>query len=91
LNITLILFLQALRGAGESFGIVTEFIFETQPEPAHTIEYRYQFKYGISLFFFIETALPHPTRRQGLIICGGWEKNSRSGRNSSRNPTSTAD
>jgi hypothetical protein len=36
--------LKALRGAGASFGIVTEFIFETQPEPASSIEYHFQFK-----------------------------------------------
>ncbi|GJJ10277.1 hypothetical protein Clacol_004503 [Clathrus columnatus] len=36
----------ALRGAGASFGIVTQFIFETHPVPEATTNYTFQLKYG---------------------------------------------
>ncbi|KAF8804100.1 FAD-binding domain-containing protein [Phlegmacium glaucopus] len=36
----------AIRGAAASFGIVTEFVFETHPEPASTIRYSYTFTFG---------------------------------------------
>ncbi|KAL7791547.1 hypothetical protein V8C37DRAFT_416710 [Trichoderma ceciliae] len=36
----------ALRGAGASFGIVTEFVFKTHPEPGSVVEYTYNFHLG---------------------------------------------
>jgi len=36
----------AIRGAGASFGIVTEFVFETHPEPGPTVRYSYTFATG---------------------------------------------
>ncbi|KAF8804092.1 putative glucooligosaccharide oxidase [Phlegmacium glaucopus] len=36
----------AIRGAAASFGIVTEFVFETHPEPASTVHYSYTFTFG---------------------------------------------
>lgn len=33
----------AVRGAGASFGIITEFVFKTHPAPGKTIEYSYAF------------------------------------------------
>ena len=38
---------QAIRGAGASFGIVTEFVFATHPEPGPSIRYSYTFKFVI--------------------------------------------
>ena len=34
---------QAIRGAAASFGIVTEFVFETHPEPGSAVHYSYTF------------------------------------------------
>ena len=42
---------QAIRGAGASFGIVTEFVFITHPEPGPTIRYSYTFKLVISISY----------------------------------------
>lgn len=36
----------ALRGAGASFGIITEFVVKTHPEPGSVIEYTYNFSFG---------------------------------------------
>ncbi|KID85109.1 FAD-binding, type 2 [Metarhizium guizhouense ARSEF 977] len=36
----------ALRGAGASFGIVTQFTVRTQPAPGHVVEYTYEFRFG---------------------------------------------
>jgi FAD/FMN-containing dehydrogenase len=36
----------AIRGAGASFGIVTEFVFKTHPEPGSVVEYTYSFSFG---------------------------------------------
>ncbi|GAO19283.1 uncharacterized protein UV8b_03339 [Ustilaginoidea virens] len=36
----------ALRGAGASFGIITQFTVRTQPEPGHVVEYTYGFNFG---------------------------------------------
>jgi len=36
----------AIRGAAASFGIVTEFVFVTHPEPSSTIIYSYDFELG---------------------------------------------
>lgn len=36
----------AVRGAGASFGIVTEFVFKTHPEPGSVVEYTYSFSFG---------------------------------------------
>lgn len=36
----------AIRGAGASFGIVTEFVFNTHPEPGSVVEYTYNFSFG---------------------------------------------
>jgi hypothetical protein len=36
----------AIRGAGASFGIVTEFVFKTHPEPGSVVEYTYSFNFG---------------------------------------------
>lgn len=36
----------ALRGAGASFGIITQFTVRTQPEPAKVLEYTYAFSFG---------------------------------------------
>ncbi|CAM1505033.1 Fc.00g106700.m01.CDS01 [Cosmosporella sp. VM-42] len=36
----------ALRGAGASFGIITEFTVKTHPEPGHIVEYTYNFSFG---------------------------------------------
>ncbi|KAH6606965.1 fad-binding [Trichoderma cornu-damae] len=36
----------ALRGAGASFGIVTEFVFKTHPEPGSVVEYTYNLSFG---------------------------------------------
>jgi hypothetical protein len=35
-----------MRGAGASFGIVTEFVIETYPEPESTLGYGYTFTCG---------------------------------------------
>ena len=40
---------QAIRGAGASFGIVTEFVFITHPEPGPTVRYSFTFKSVISI------------------------------------------
>lgn len=37
---------QALRGAASSFGIVTEFVVDTHPEPAHVVQYEYAISLG---------------------------------------------
>jgi len=42
----LVLVLQAIRGAAASFGIVTEFVFQTNPEPPSTVQYSYTFVYA---------------------------------------------
>lgn len=52
LFITFIFSSQAIRGAGASFGIVTEFVFETHPEPGSTVRYSYTFKSVISILHF---------------------------------------
>ncbi|KAL6884855.1 Glucooligosaccharide oxidase [Trichoderma longibrachiatum] len=36
----------AIRGAGASFGIVTEFVLKTHPEPGSVVEYTYSFSFG---------------------------------------------
>lgn len=36
----------ALRGAGSSFGIITNFVLATHPEPAEVVEYTYHFSFG---------------------------------------------
>lgn len=36
----------ALRGAGASFGVVTEFVVKTHPEPGNVVEYTYAFSFG---------------------------------------------
>jgi hypothetical protein len=36
----------AIRGAGASFGIVTEFKIRTEPEPGHAVQYSYTFILG---------------------------------------------
>ncbi|KAK5989719.1 FAD-linked oxidoreductase sorD [Cladobotryum mycophilum] len=36
----------AMRGAGASFGIVTEFVVKTHPEPGNVIDYSYSFNFG---------------------------------------------
>ncbi|KIM37158.1 Glucooligosaccharide oxidase [Hebeloma cylindrosporum] len=36
----------AIRGAAASFGIVTEFVFQTNPEPPATVQYSYTFVAG---------------------------------------------
>jgi len=36
----------AIRGAGASYGIVTEFVFVTHPEPGPTVRYSYTFELG---------------------------------------------
>ncbi|TWU73200.1 hypothetical protein ED733_004375 [Metarhizium rileyi] len=36
----------ALRGAGASFGIITQFTVRTQPEPGDVVEYTYGFNFG---------------------------------------------
>ncbi|KAF8148876.1 putative glucooligosaccharide oxidase [Crassisporium funariophilum] len=36
----------AIRGAAASFGVVTEFVFQTNPEPPSTIQYSYTFVLG---------------------------------------------
>ena len=41
-----LLVLQAIRGAAASFGIVTEFVFQTNPEPPSTVQYSYSFVYA---------------------------------------------
>ena len=35
---------QAIRGAAASFGIVTEFVFQTHPEPGSIVQYSYTFE-----------------------------------------------
>ena len=42
---------QAIRGAGASIGIVTEFVFITHPEPGPSVRYSYTFKSVISFIF----------------------------------------
>jgi hypothetical protein len=37
---------QGIRGAGASFGIVTEFVMRTHPEPADVVQYSYSFAFG---------------------------------------------
>lgn len=41
-----LLALQAIRGAAASFGIVTEFVFQTNPEPPSTVQYSYTLAYA---------------------------------------------
>lgn len=36
----------ALRGAGASFGVITQFTVRTQPEPGNVVEYTYGFIFG---------------------------------------------
>ena len=36
----------ALRGAGASFGVVTEFVIKTHPEPGSVVQYSYSFSFG---------------------------------------------
>lgn len=36
----------ALRGAGASFGVITEFVLKTHPEPGSVVEYSYHFSFG---------------------------------------------
>lgn len=36
----------ALRGAGASFGIITEFVVKTHPEPGSVVEYTFNFSFG---------------------------------------------
>ncbi|EJD49067.1 FAD-binding domain-containing protein [Auricularia subglabra TFB-10046 SS5] len=36
----------ALRGAASSYGIITEFVVRTEPEPAETVNYSYSFVFG---------------------------------------------
>ena len=36
----------AMKGAGSSFGIVTEFVVRTEPEPANVVEYSYNLVLG---------------------------------------------
>ncbi len=37
---------QALKGAGAGFGIITEFVFRTHPEPGDVVQYEYTFVFG---------------------------------------------
>ena len=37
---------KALKGAGASFGIITEFVVETHPEPGEVVQYSYSFSTG---------------------------------------------
>lgn len=39
----------AIRGAGASFGIVTEFTLRTHPQPGDVVEYSYSFAHGSSV------------------------------------------
>lgn len=36
----------ALRGAGASYGVITEFVVKTHPEPGSVIEFTYSFSFG---------------------------------------------
>jgi hypothetical protein len=36
----------ALRGAGASYGIITEFVIKTHPEPGSVVQYSYSFSFG---------------------------------------------
>lgn len=36
----------ALRGAGASFGVITEFVVKTHPEPGNVVEYTYKISFG---------------------------------------------
>lgn len=36
----------ALRGAGAGFGIITEFVMRTHPEPGQVVQYEYNLKFG---------------------------------------------
>ncbi|KAK4451045.1 putative oxidase [Podospora aff. communis PSN243] len=36
----------ALRGAAASFGVITEFVFKTHPEPKQVVQYSYTFSFG---------------------------------------------
>jgi FAD/FMN-containing dehydrogenase len=76
----------AIRGAGASFGIITEFKVRTEPAPAEMVEYRYSFTIGswqdmAEAFktwqaFIAETDLPREFASQatitplGLVISG---------------------
>ena len=51
---------QAIRGAGASYGIVTEFVFITHPEPGSTVHYSYNFT---SVTFIL-----HSRRLSNLIL-----------------------
>lgn len=36
----------ALKGAGAGFGVITEFVFRTHPEPGDVVQYSYSFTFG---------------------------------------------
>jgi hypothetical protein len=36
----------AIKGAGASFGVVTEFVLRTEPEPGEAVQYSYSFTFG---------------------------------------------
>lgn len=46
LSFTYIPVCQGLRGAGASFGIITEFVMRTHPEPTSVVQYVYNFNFG---------------------------------------------
>ncbi|KAK3680848.1 hypothetical protein B0T22DRAFT_485748 [Podospora appendiculata] len=62
----------ALRGAGAGFGIITEFVLKTHPEPAEVVDYVYNFQYShlpemVDFFMAWQNLVADPTldRRLG--------------------------
>ncbi|KAK3295219.1 uncharacterized protein B0H64DRAFT_321750 [Chaetomium fimeti] len=65
----------ALRGAASGFGVITEFVFKTQPEPGNIVQYEYSVKFGnpaeIAPFYLKWQAMiadPALDRRFGTIF-----------------------